>query len=116
MIRTLQSKGIFKDVVQSFAIYHGDFDGFFRLLSYKVRDNSFPELKYFSSPYLLIDRFEIREYYPLINPRAHALGKKNENILNNAFKETYKSFLLYLLQKCIPSPEDLLIFANYLIA
>lgn len=65
---------------------------------------------------MAIDRFEVKEYYPLINPRAHSLGKKKENILNNAFKNTYTNFLLYLLQKQIPSNEDLLIFVNYLIA
>jgi len=58
----------------------------------------------------------VREYYPLINPRAHVLGQEQMNIINDKFKETYQQFLKYLLMKPKLTPRNQVVLVNYLIA
>lgn len=61
------------------------------------------------------DNFEPLEYDPLINPRAHNLSSKSENILNKNFRETYLNFLKYCASKPTFSSRDRVIFTCYLL-
>lgn len=56
-------------------------------------------IKYLKLSQLTIETFEIKEYSPLINPRAHNIGNKQHNLANKEFKETYIQYLRYGLEK-----------------
>jgi hypothetical protein len=116
LIKVLRSRGILEPVVWSFSIYHSDLETFRELLSISQKAQVFSFAKYLKVDQLIIlDQFETREYFPLINKRAHSIGTERINIFNDSFKNTYTQFLHYLLEKGTPSTEDYLLFANYLI-
>lgn len=55
------------------------------------------------------------EYNPMINSRAHSVGKDGQKkILNKTFRQTYDKFLVNLLYKKQASFSDKLIFVYYL--
>ena len=55
------------------------------------------------------------EYHPLINPRAHKIGKEQAHqILDSTFEETYCEFLLTTVEKKNLSFEDKMIMVYYL--
>ena len=111
-----EEKGIFDLVVWSYSIVHGDYKRLKELLQNNANGNKFGFLKFINSDVLSRDTFKIREYYPLINPRAHLLGSSKTNIINDVFKKTYEEFLLYLFHKFTPSNDDLILLIDYLIA
>lgn len=109
-------KGVYDNTVWSFGFYHGDYKRIQQFIQNKKNLSVLEKLKYHSSDICNIDTFCIREFYPLINPRAHVLGSQKTNIINSSFKKTYNDFLSYLFFKYHPKPEDFLILVNYLIA
>jgi hypothetical protein len=112
-----EEKGLFDDVLWSYSILHGDYPRLRELLqSRAARGDLFPQLAFYRSDLLTLDRFRVREYYPLINPRAHVLGNAATNIVNETFKKTYEEYLHYLFQKHTPSADDFVLLINYLIA
>jgi hypothetical protein len=55
------------------------------------------------------------EYNPMINSRAHSVGKDGQKkILNKTFRQTYDKFLVAMLYKRKLSSSDKLIFVYYL--
>lgn len=55
------------------------------------------------------------EYNPMINSRAHKVGKDNQcNILNKTFRQTYDLFLQTVAYKKSLSFEDKMIYIYYL--
>ena len=56
-------------------------------------------VRYLKLNSIVINDFNIKEYSPLINPRAHNIGNKQHNLANKEFKETYNHFLKYALEK-----------------
>jgi hypothetical protein len=115
LLKICEEKGIYDNIVWSFSIVHGDFKRLKQFL--QLKRNSFaPFLKFHSSPLYETDDFSVREFYPLINPRAHVLGDAKTNIINSTFKKTYNTFLTYLFQKFTPSSDDWVLLINYLIA
>lgn len=55
------------------------------------------------------------EYNPMINSRAHKVGKDNKRtILNKTFRQTYDKFLQTVAVKKELSFEDKMIFVYYL--
>lgn len=73
-------------------------------------------LPYLKTNLVCIDRFQLLEYYPLVNPRSFSLKLNNKEILNQQFKATYLKFLKYLILKKEYSVEDRIVLVNYLIA
>ena len=61
------------------------------------------------------DLFEHREYWPLINARAHAIAGA-PTIANNDFAAEYRAFLDVLAAKPAPSAKDRLLAAVFLLA
>lgn len=73
-------------------------------------------LPYLKTKLICVDKFQLLEYYPLVNPRSFSLKLNNKEILNQQFKATYLKFLKYLILKKVYSVEDRIILVNYLIA
>ena len=61
------------------------------------------------------DVFEHREYWPIVNARAHAKGGA-ATIANDALAKEYRAFLDVLASKKAPSARDRLLAAVYLVA
>lgn len=61
------------------------------------------------------DVFEHKEYWPIINPRAHVVGGRTE-IANEGLKNEYRAFLDVLAAKRKLDSRDRLLAAVYLIA
>ena len=59
--------------------------------------------------------FEHKEYWPIINARAHTLGG-TATIANGGLKAEYRAFLDMLAQKKAPSARDRVLAAVYLLA
>ena len=66
-------------------------------------------------PIIRIDNSKVLEYHPFINARVHLLAKDKTNILNNEFREQYKSFLSYLTELGTPTQSSLLVWVYYLL-
>jgi hypothetical protein len=55
------------------------------------------------------------EYNPMINSRAHKIGKDNQrHILNKTFRQTYDQFLQTMALKRELSFEDKMVYVYYL--
>ena len=73
-------------------------------------------LPYFKSKLVDFDTFSLKDYNPLINPRAHTIGKSSQKvILNKSLKKTYDEFLTYLTWKVYPEAHDYLTLVFYLL-
>ncbi len=59
--------------------------------------------------------FEHKEYWPIVNARAHTLGG-TATIANEGLKKEYRAFLDLLAQKKAPSARDRVLAAVYLLA
>jgi len=91
----LRSYNIYIPTVWGYAFMHDSDDEIREYYSDSGR--SFQNPKEFKSPLLQQDAFLLREYthlefFPLVNARAHQLGKKRE-ILNDKLLEQYKKFI-----------------------
>lgn len=76
----------------------------------------FTGIPYFESSWHHVDTFKIKDYNPLINPRAHSVGAhKTGQILNQSLKGTYDEFLKYLAWKKVLDCEDMTILISYLL-
>lgn len=116
LLQILRVKGIFEETVWSYSIYHADFETFKEYIKFCAKRSSLPYYSHIKTDVFANSNFEVREYYPLINHRAHSIGSERVNIINNSFKETYVKFLNYLLEKGNPSAHDWLLLSDYLMA
>ena len=116
LIQICVDKGYYENIVWSFSMYHGDYQKIKQFLESKEQEDHFSDLYYHHSDLLQLNKFYIREYYPLINPRAHVLASSSTNIINDTFKQMYNEFLTYLFFKFTPDTDDLVLFIGYLIA
>ncbi|MBN2441529.1 MAG: hypothetical protein JXJ04_09280 [Spirochaetales bacterium] len=118
VISLLNSRHIYNDVLWSYGIYHADADTTREYL--KHNDNFLRQCgSYLQSPLITIDPvlrkwYEHFEYAPLVNARAHKLGKERK-ILNDCFKEQYKLTMDILSCKPGLSDNDLLSVSYYLL-
>lgn len=114
LLQALREKGVFDEVAWSYSLLHGDLDGFREYLqAFKTRElNCFGYLK---NKFVLKDSFDFREFFPLINPRAHASAGSRQNILNRSFRDVYDRFLRYLVDKWELTPSDKVSLVNYLL-
>lgn len=118
IINVLRERGAFDSTVWSYSILHGDLHIFRELLSHDSKArlvNIYSEIEYLKNSIVEIENFDLREYYPLVNPRAHAVNNNKANILNKSFEQRYTKFLNYLFQKGSVSLEDRIVLTNYLI-
>ena len=74
----------------------------------------------YGSPLVTLDpedsgAFEHKEYWPIVNARAHTLGG-TATIANEGLKKEYRAFLDMLAQKKAPSARDRVLAAVYLLA
>lgn len=116
VLEVCRAKGLFDPTIWSYAFLHCDERAAAEYLAQKDVQARLPELLFCDSALLRVDAFEVREYYPLINPRAHVLGQEKTNIINDKFKLTYQNFLTYLFMKPAMSPSNKVVLVNYLIA
>lgn len=73
-------------------------------------------IPYFKSKLVEFDTFILKDYNPLINPRAHTIGRSSQKIiLNKSLKKTYDEFLTYLTWKVYPEAHDYLTLVFYLL-
>lgn len=114
LIDVLRERGVYDNCVWSFSLYHGDAAAFKEYIG-TIKKGQLDCFKYFVNSFVNICEFDFREYYPLINPRAHALGGKKQNILNQSFKTTYSNYLMYLVDKWTIDTEDKIALCDYLL-
>lgn len=115
VIKILKSHCFYDRIAWSYCFKHQDLELFQELaLKTDVLRNNFTDYSYFKSAYLNIDKFKPLEYDPLINPRAHNIKDKKQNIRNKAFKETYEKFLTYCAEKEILDNREYVILSAYM--
>ena len=120
VIDILDKRNIFDEKVWSFTIKHAK-----KSLQPQIRryfeekgiyDKMFSNIPYFKSNWKTIDKFRLKDYNPLINPRAHSVGEhKMGQILNQGLKESYNELLKYLIYKQSLNYQDLTILTGYLL-
>ena len=121
LIEILKKKGVFVQSIWRYSIYYGH-ESTFKELVESTTDKFLQKYQYLKLPYGIEKKsFEIMEYDPLVNPRAHSLstGKDEKgfsSIRNTAFRETYARFLAYCAEKIHLSVDDLVAMNGYWIA
>jgi hypothetical protein len=115
-IAHLKSRHVFHPAVWSYAVLHNATP----YLTEYLMSTSLPALcgPVLESPLLTVEpverrTFQLLEYSPLVNARAHRLGDTRP-ILNDRFREQWTSFLEVLASRKAPGSEDLLAVSAYL--
>ena len=49
-------------------------------MQYEANKRRLNQFMYLKNDFICINNFKIKEYYPMVNPRAHMFGKNKENI------------------------------------
>jgi hypothetical protein len=112
----LRRQHVFDAVLWSFAVQHDDVAGLREYLPHTpLAESCGPWL---DSPALSVDvlrrgAYEHKEYWPLVNARAHVLGARRA-ILNASFLAQYQAFLERLSCKNAPDGEERLGLCIYL--
>ena len=101
LIRLLEQRNVYSDIVWSYSIFHQDVP---RIRIYLAHADAFVAAcgLALKSPLLVIDpirrkRYEHIEFRPLIHPRAHVLGRKRR-IANQRLYRQYTTFLRWLAE------------------
>ena len=111
----LRNKGLFIENAWRFAVFHNDLPALTELLESKNAQSPLKALQFFQNSLISIDRNQTKDYFPLINPRAHSIKAKGANIMNRQFRDTYKAFLVYLAEKGTRTSEDSILWVTYLL-
>ncbi|QTA80960.1 Uncharacterized protein dnl_32770 [Desulfonema limicola] len=113
----LKSLPVYNHTLWSYSIFHNMPERIVEFLNH----SSFAEQcgMVIDSPLLTIDpvarkTFEHLEYKPLVNARAHQLGK-GRKILNNRFFEQYQTFMKKLSYQAKPDNNDYLAVTYYML-
>jgi len=106
--QTLWSYGIYNDVPQAIGEYLQHNDGFIS------QCGSYLDCKLVTIDPVVRKSYQHLEYSPLVNARAHQLGKRRQ-ILNNRFTEQYHSLMKVLSCKADFDQSDLLSIVYYLL-
>jgi hypothetical protein len=108
IIAALKKRGIYDQQVWAYSLLHKipEEVGKWARNEPWVQSNSSPYLKGRFMKFDLFQEKEFLEYWPLVNARAHEIGKR-PRVNNQQVLETYNSFIRYLFYKQ-PSQEDLL--------
>lgn len=117
-IKVLRNRYVFNSTLWSYAIQHNDIDA---INEYLDQANEFVSQCGFyleSTPLtiqpVLRNWYEHREYRPLINARAHQVGK-NRKILNQKFYTQYHKYLAILAHRDELNHEDRLALTYYML-
>ena len=110
-----RDRGFFYQQAWQFGLFHADMVTVRELLQHESMRFHFKSLFYLKTGKMEIEASPVKDYFPLVNPRAHALQEKGSNIMNKQFQKTYKDFLLYLIYKGSPSLEDRVQWVVYLL-
>jgi hypothetical protein len=116
--QVLKKRFRYDKVLASYSIKYNDTDGIREYLQHRgsfVRRSG----KYLKSPLLTIDpvvrkTYEHLEYRPLVNARAHQLGKQRK-IVNGRFYQQYQKLLGVLKYKAQLGQDDLMAVTYYLL-
>ncbi|MGI6496826.1 MAG: hypothetical protein ACOX5G_12240 [Kiritimatiellia bacterium] len=113
----LRSRHVYDPVLWSYGFHHGDAAAMGEALRMSPLSGACG--LWLDSPLLSVDanadrRYEHKEYWPLVNARAHALGDRRQ-ILDDAFAGQYAAYLRYLGYKPRLDAKDRLALAVYLL-
>ena len=116
-ISTLRSRYVYDDTVWSYGIHHNDVSVIREFMDHSRFVPKFGVS--FDSELLTVDPvernwYQHKEYWPLVNARAHQLGPKRK-ILNSSFYQQYKSLLNVLANRQALNDEDHLAVTYYLL-
>jgi hypothetical protein len=118
LLNLLRTRRIYNHTLWSYAVKHNDRDALREFLS---NATEFVQQcgPYLESSLLTIDpvsrrRYEHLEYWPLVNARAHQLGKQRR-ILNDRLFQQYVSFMNLLACRGTITDADLLAVTYYLL-
>ena len=115
VLAVYRERGIFDNRLWSFGLKFGDMDSVRELIQNSPQGHDF---QFMNTSLLRVDRWETKDYFPLVNPRAHSVNQDKANILNRQFKDTYKSMLGYLIEKRFYTDltlDDRLLWITYLL-
>ncbi|MCK5806034.1 MAG: hypothetical protein KAI66_24595, partial [Lentisphaeria bacterium] len=113
----LRTRRVYSPTLWSYGVMHNDAQALREFLPHTpFADQCGMAL---ASPLLTLDpvarhRWQLKEYWPLINARAHRLGGKR-TIMNRQFLAQYQSFLRWLAHKPALGNEDRLALVVYLL-
>lgn len=117
-IRLLESRHAYNATLWSYSLLHNDTASLREFLQFNdgFLDESGVVLtaKLVEVDPVLRHRYQHLEYSPLVNARAHRLGKENV-ILNDELHAQYDQFLRVLAHKASVKPEDQLAVVYYLL-
>lgn len=112
VVSILRKRYFFDPTIWAFSIYHGAKQEYFEYLKGTKKDFG---IKYLQCNSFSLDKFNIKEYSPLTNPRTHNIGNKHHNIANKDFKDTYTTFLQYCFEKDQLNNRDRVVLCSYLV-
>jgi hypothetical protein len=117
MIRLLEERRTYHHIFWSYSIYHNEK----RLIPEYLKHSPYAnQCGYFiDTPLLSLDPaarkiYQHLEYKPLVNARAHRIGKERK-ILNNRFYDQYQRFMRYLSYRPALTGDDFMAVAYYLL-
>ncbi|PCI31418.1 MAG: hypothetical protein COB53_13230, partial [Elusimicrobia bacterium] len=118
LLALLEENFLYNDTLWSYSVYH---DSPAKTRQYLKHSQYFATRSgaYLRSPLLVLDpverhSYQHMEYMPLVNARAHRLGKRR-SILNNRFAAQYHTFLRLLSYRPIIDQDDLISLTYYLL-
>jgi len=116
-LELLRKRHVYDDVLWSYGVLHGDLKAMAEYLPRTVYADQCGMV--IRTPLLTLDpvdrlAYAHLEYKPLINARAHTLGKRRK-ILNDRFFEQYHLLMKKLSYEHDLNPEDLLAVTGYLL-
>ena len=115
VIEIFRTKGVYSPQIWQFCIYHNDLQAFKEISNSDKVMSILKNFFFLETSFVKVDNCKAKDYFPLINPRAHCLGDKEANIMNKQFRDTYKNFLLYLVEKGKINAEDSIMWVTYLL-
>lgn len=115
VLDVFRRRGIFDERVWAFGLKFNDLDTVKELVQSSA---NLPQFAFLKSSLVSKDTWQTKDYFPLLNPRAHSLDGRDSNILDRQFKTTYRRMLSYLLEKRFfteLSLDDRLLCVTYLL-
>jgi len=108
----LRNRGIFDPTVWSFSCLHKNVDMMREYFEMVKPRQIFDRVgSRFNSSLVTVDAANanhgfntLLEYHPMINARAHVIGREGHQILNRTFRATYDQFLSTMVQKRAQGP------------